>query len=86
MKHEHDKESVDAIHEEINIALGHDDQHPPLFINQQQAADLLGLKPGTLSVWRCTGRYDLPFTKMGRHIRYSVRDIARFISKNRRNN
>jgi hypothetical protein len=30
----------------------------------------LYVKPSTLEVWRSTGRYDLPFEKIGRKVRY----------------
>jgi excisionase family DNA binding protein len=44
-----------------------------------QAADILGLSKGTLEVWRSTGRYNLPFIKMGRYVRYRLSDINAFI-------
>ena len=39
-------------------------------LDESQAADYLGLSPGTLSVWRSTGRYALPFIKVGARVRY----------------
>ena len=39
-------------------------------LNPPQAAEYLGLTEGTLSVWRCTGRYNLPFIKVGRMVKY----------------
>jgi len=39
--------------------------------NEQQAAEHLSIAPGTLSVWRSTGRYKIPFIKVGRNVRYS---------------
>ena len=39
------------------------------------AAALLDVSPGTLSVWRSTGRYALPFLKIGRKVRYRRADI-----------
>ena len=36
----------------------------------EAAAGLLDVTPGTLSVWRTTGRYGLPFVKIGRKVRY----------------
>ena len=38
-------------------------------LDDGQAA-VLGLKKGTLSIWRTTGRYDLPYLKIGRLVRY----------------
>jgi excisionase family DNA binding protein len=39
-------------------------------LDESEAAEYLDLAPGTLSVWRCTGRYSVPFLKIGRNIRY----------------
>ena len=48
-------------------------------VDEKQASEILGLAPGTLSVWRCTKRYDLPFVKVGRYIRYRIADLERFL-------
>ena len=40
-------------------------------IDEHEAAAMLDLAPGTLSVWRSTGRYNIPFIKIGRKVRYS---------------
>jgi hypothetical protein len=34
-------------------------------LTEDEAADILGVTPQTLSVWRCTKRYPLPFIKAG---------------------
>ena len=39
-------------------------------LDDKAAAALLDVSPGTLSVWRSTGRYNLPFLKIGRKVRY----------------
>lgn len=39
-------------------------------LNDKAAAKVLDLKPGTLSVWRSTGRYSIPFVKIGHLVRY----------------
>jgi predicted DNA-binding transcriptional regulator AlpA len=39
-------------------------------LNEQEAAELLYVKPNTLSVWRSTGKYNVPFIKIGRLVRY----------------
>jgi 1,4-dihydroxy-2-naphthoyl-CoA synthase len=38
-------------------------------------AKLLNVAVGTLAVWRCTGRYDLPFYKVGKSVRYRRADV-----------
>jgi excisionase family DNA binding protein len=40
-------------------------------VDEREAAEILDVSPGTLSVWRSTGRYALPFVKVGRKVRYS---------------
>jgi hypothetical protein len=50
-------------------------------VSEREAAEILGLKNhSTLSVWRCTRRYALPYTKIGRAVRYRVADLEAFIS------
>lgn len=44
-------------------------------LNEKQAAKYLTVSPGTLSVWRSTGRYSLPFVKVGRRVRYRLSDL-----------
>lgn len=52
-------------------------------LDTRQAAERLGLKNhGTLEVWRCTGRYDLKFIRVGRLIRYDAAEIERFLKRN----
>lgn len=40
-------------------------------VDETEAAAILDVSPGTLSVWRSTGRYCVPFLKIGRKVRYS---------------
>ena len=49
------------------------------FLTTPQAADFLGLKKGTLEVWRSQGRGPT-FVKLGRAIRYRLKDIEDFIN------
>ena len=44
-------------------------------LDQNQAASFLNVTPGTLSVWRSTGRYSIPFVKVGRSVRYRLSDL-----------
>jgi len=52
---------------------------PAPLVDEKVAAEILGVTAGTLSVWRCTRRYPLPYTKIGRAVRYRVEDLERFI-------
>lgn len=48
-------------------------------LSESQAADLLSISPGTLSVWRSTGRYALPYVKIGARVRYRRSDLQSWI-------
>lgn len=39
-------------------------------VDEKEAAIILGVTPGTLQVWRSTGRYAIPFLKVGRLVKY----------------
>lgn len=51
-------------------------------ITPEVAAEVLGVSVGTLSVWRSTGRYNIPFVKTGRSVKYKASDIQAFIDRN----
>lgn len=53
---------------------------PSPLVDEKAAAAILGVSPGTLSVWRCVRRYPLPFVKIGKSVRYKVEDLERFIA------
>lgn len=50
-------------------------------VDERRAAEILGVRPNTLSVWRCTRRYDLPYVKVGRTVRYRLTDLQAFIEQ-----
>ena len=56
--------------------------HNDKLLTQDDVAEMLGVKAATLSVWRSAGRYDLPFIRVGRCIRYRAEDVERFIEAN----
>ncbi len=49
-------------------------------LDDKAAAALLDVSPGTLSVWRSTGRYALPFLKIGRKVRYRRADLLTWMA------
>jgi len=53
-------------------------------VNEKEAARILDNSPGTLSVWRSTGRYNLPFIKIGRNVRYRRADLIAWLEKRTR--
>lgn len=46
----------------------------PLLSNTE-AANLLKISPATLTVWRAERRYNIPFIKVGRCVRYRLSDV-----------
>lgn len=53
-------------------------------IDEKQAAEVLSVEPGTLSVWRSTGRYKIPFIKVGRNVRYSRKALEAWLESRTR--
>jgi hypothetical protein len=53
----------------------------PELLSPKQAAEFLGRTPGTLSIWRCNQKYDLPFVKVGHSVMYDLRDLIRFVEQ-----
>ena len=53
-------------------------------LTPEQVAEALGVTPHTLAVWRCEGRYELPYIKTGRLVRYLTEDVQAFIQSRRR--
>ena len=54
-------------------------QTDPL-LNEQQAAQFLGVKPASLQVWRSTKRYELQDIKVGRLVRYRLSALQAFLT------
>jgi excisionase family DNA binding protein len=48
-------------------------------LNTQQAAEYLGVTVSTLEVWRCTKRYNIPFIKVGRLVKYRKAALDAFL-------
>jgi excisionase family DNA binding protein len=44
-------------------------------LSDHDAAKYLDLANGTLAVWRCNGRYNIPFIKIGAKVRYRRSDL-----------
>jgi excisionase family DNA binding protein len=49
-------------------------------LSRKEAAAYLGIAENTLAIWKCTGRYGLPFVKMGRLVKYRKVDLDAFIA------
>ena len=50
-------------------------------LNSAEAAAYLRVTPHTLAIWRSEKRYDLPFARVGRFVRYRKEDLRRFIDE-----
>ena len=48
-------------------------------LSTEDVAAILGTKPKTLVIWRHTKRYDLPFVKIGRLVKYRPQDVEKFV-------
>ena len=55
-------------------------------VDQNCAAAYLDVKPDTLSVWRSTGRYKIPFIKVGSRVRYRRSDLEAWLVERTRAN
>lgn len=54
-------------------------------LSTSEVAELLGLKPNTMEIWRCQGRGPV-FKKFGRAVRYSIDDLITWIDEQTRSN
>lgn len=50
-------------------------------LNDRQAAAFLGVSPGTLANWRSQGTVGVPYVRLGRAVRYRVRDLQAFLDR-----
>ena len=54
---------------------------PSKLLTNIEAAEFLGVKPQTLEAWRCTGKVEIPFTRVGRCIRYRLSDLEHYLDQ-----
>ncbi len=50
-------------------------------LNEEQTAEILGVRPSTLQRWRSRGWTDLPYLKIRYLIRYRLSDVLEFLEK-----
>jgi excisionase family DNA binding protein len=55
-------------------------------MDEKEAAEFLKLSTGTLAVWRSTGRYSVPFVKVGRRVRYRREALEIWLESRTRTN
>lgn len=52
----------------------------------EQVAEMLHTTTGVLNTWRHTGRYNLPFIKVGRKVLYKAEDVEAWLESRTHNN
>lgn len=57
---------------------------PSDLLSNEEAAEYLRISPQTLSSWRSQGPHEIPYTKVGRAIRYRVADLDAFLFRSER--
>ncbi len=70
-------EQIAEIKAQIAEALGLD--RVPVNLEPEQTGAVLHTSTNTLSVWRSTGRYNLPYTKVSRRVAYPINGVAEFL-------
>ena len=53
-------------------------------LSPPEAAAYIGVSENTLGVWRCVGRYAIPFIKVGRLVRYRASDLDAWLESRTR--
>ncbi len=53
----------------------------PNLLTRKEAAAYLGVKPRTLDVWACNGRYNLTYIKVGRLAKYRKEHLDDFLTR-----
>jgi hypothetical protein len=53
-------------------------------VSEKEACKILDCRPNTLAVWRTNKRYNLPFYKIGRLVKYKISDLEEFIQEGRK--
>ena len=70
-------EQVEAVKKQIVEAL--ELPRTPVNLTPEQTGEVLITTTNTLSVWRTTGRYNLPYTKVSRRVFYPINGVAEFL-------
>ncbi|MFB8830264.1 helix-turn-helix domain-containing protein [Azotobacter sp. CWF10] len=57
--------------------------NPTDMLQDTHVAQMLGVSTKTLATWRSTGRYALPFLRIGNRIRYHRQDVIAWLESRR---
>lgn len=52
-------------------------------LTTDEAAEMVGVKPGTLVNWRCTKKENIPYIKIGSKVFYKEKDILDWVDQKR---
>lgn len=63
----------------VSAVLKHQSTDP--LLSPPEAAAYLGVSKDTLSVWRCTSRYNIQFVKVGRLVKYRKSALDDFLTR-----
>ena len=53
-------------------------------LDSAEISQIINVAEGTLAVWRSTGRYALPYIKVGRLVRYRRADIEAWLDRRKK--
>jgi excisionase family DNA binding protein len=56
--------------------------HVRELVSRKEAADILDVQPQTLAKWASVQRYDLPYIRVGKAVRYRRSDLQKFLERN----
>ena len=54
-------------------------------LTPEEVSQIIGITPESLSVWRCTARYQIPYIKIGSRVRYRESDIMNWLNQRTQN-
>ena len=66
-----------------NYMAAQPDHAPHALLTPNQVAEILGISVGTLTVWRSTCRYQLPWIKVGSRVMNDIASVETFIDARR---
>lgn len=67
------------MHNASEISVSYKNDSSGLLLTPLETATYLGVSERTLSVWRCTKRYDIPYIKVGRLVKYRKTALDAFL-------
>jgi excisionase family DNA binding protein len=51
------------------------------YLSPDEAGRYIQISPRTLAKWRCVGTPNIPYTKVGRSVRYKLEDLDNYLAK-----